>query len=369
MQNNKTKVLLCSPSGGVGGISVWTSHVLNYFNTNNSEVIVKWCYSDNKHQSFANTNFVKRLFNAFVNYIPFIRLLNKEIEQDNYDVVHFTTSASISLLRDIITLRMCKKKHIKTIIHFRFGRIPELFKKRNWEKQLLHKVIKLSDCVIVIDNASYDTLCGAGYDNVCLLPNPLGPNVSKIIAANTNIKREKRKIVFVGHVVPTKGVVELINACTNIPNILLTIIGSYSDDIKSLLSNIAGNDREKWLCLKGNIPHDEVIREMLSSNLFVLPTYTEGFPNVVIEAMACGCTIITTPVGAIPEMLDIDGKEPAGVCVSVGNIEKLKEKIEYYLDNDNEALILGDRAKIRVNKMYSMDSVISQLVNIWNNII
>ena len=365
-KGNKLKILLCSPLGGFGGIAVWTTHVLNYFETFNKDVEIKWCYSDNKYQSFANTNFIKRLFNALMNYIPFIQTLIKVVKQEHYDVVHFTTSASISLLKDIITLKICKRKHIKTIIHFHFGRIPEIYKKKNWEKRLLHKVIKLSDCAIVIDKLSYETLYNEGYNNICILQNPLSLSVYEIINNNNDIKRENRKIVFAGHVVPTKGIYELIKACKNIPNIVLKVIGTYSDKVKNNILDIAGKNSNKWLYLEGNKQHHEVIKEMLSANLFVLPTYTEGFPNVIIEAMACGCTIITTPVGAIPEMMNF-GNKPCGVCINVGDVKDLKDKIEYYLENNTESTALGDSAKKRVKEMYSMENIMEKLINIWMN--
>lgn len=107
---------------------------------------------------------------------------------------------------------------------------------------------------------------------------------------------------------------------------------------------------------------------MLRCELFVLPTYTEGFPNVILESMACGCTIITTPVGAIPSMLDVKSNTPSGVCVPVKNIDLLSEKILYYLEHKNEALEMGARAKDRVNREYSMPSVWNKMLNIWNSL-
>jgi len=65
----------------------------------------------------------------------------------------------------------------------------------------------------------------------------------------------------------------------------------------------------------GDLPPEEAWSEMLAAQVFVLPTHTEGFPNVILEAMAAGKAMVSTRVGAIAEMLDADGAEPCGLVV------------------------------------------------------
>ena len=108
---------------------------------------------------------------------------------------------------------------------------------------------------------------------------------------------------------------------------------------------------------------------MLSSGVFVLPTYSEGFPNVIIESMACACPIVTTSVGAIPEMLDIENGENYGLCVEPKNVEQLKDAIIRMLDNKDFASHCGINAQKRVNEMYSMTKVWQQMEQIWMKII
>ena len=86
---------------------------------------------------------------------------------------------------------------------------------------------------------------------------------------------------------------------------------------------------------------------------------------MIIESMACGCPIVTTPVGAIPEMLNINTETPCGICVEPKNVEQLKAAIESFLQNDDLATSYGKRAQARVREQYAIDKVWEQLVSIW----
>ena len=364
--NNKTKVLLSSPFGGkVGGIERWTGHILKYYDTHKTDIELKQFYPSSKHGVYQNTSLIVRLYLGATKYIPYISGLKKELSSGEYDVVHFASSASISLIRDILSLRIAKKRGAKSLIHFHFGRIPEIYNKRNWEYKLLHRVIGLADKAVVIDMASYNTLENEGYNNIKLLPNPLTPQVEDIINENKDIKREHRKIVFAGHMVRTKGVFELVEACKDIENIKLRMIGYVTDEMKSELISVAGGSSNEWLDIAGEQSFENTIKEMLSAGVFTLPTYTEGFPNVIIESMACGCPIVTTDVGAIPEMLDIQNGFNNGVCVKPKDVESLREAIVKMLDDREYAIRCGKNAQQRVNSLYSMDKVWKQLEAMW----
>lgn len=363
------KVLLCAPNHGVlGGITVWTKHIVKYYTLNRTNNLEMEIFSIGRVNAITDeTTLFKRILYGFAEYTPLLKNYRKKIYSEKYDVVHIASSASLGLIRDILMLKITRKNQTKSILHFRFGRIPELYKKNNWEKKLLDKTIRMADEIIVIDQSSFNTLINQGYKNIKLLPNPLGPEVEEIIE-NSSIKREKNKIVFAGHVVPTKGVFELVQACKDIANIEVHILGAVTAEMKSRLYEAAGNNKTS-LKITGEQDYETVIKEMLSANIFVLPTYTEGFPNVILESMACGCPIIASSVGAIPEMLNIDGDEPAGICIEPKNIEQLKSAIIKILNDDKLASTFGNNAKKRVNEMYSMPSVWKQMTDIWKSVI
>ena len=158
---------------------------------------------------------------------------------------------------------------------------------------------------------------------------------------------------------------ELIEACRDIPGIHLTMMGKGSNDVIEEIKKAAGDSYENWLSITGARPMEEVTKNMLSCSVFVLPTYTEGFPNVIIESMACACPIVTTDVGAIPEMLDIENERVFGIFVKPKQVLELRNSIQWVLNNEKLAIDMGKRAQERVNELYSMPKVWQQMTNIW----
>lgn len=365
-KDKKINVLLCSPyQGAVGGISRWTGHILAYNEHNKSDNFNVVHYYESIEPGLSEYSKLKRIVIGFKNYTKIYKGILNRLKYQNFDVVHFCTSASLSLFKDVILLKAVKNRGIKTVIHFHFGRIPDLYNKRNWEQKLLHKTIKLADKVVVIDQMSYNALVNEGYKNIALLPNPLTPKVLEIIEQNKSIKTEEKKIVFAGHCLNTKGIFELIEACKELENIKLKMIGTVSEDTRSRLLEKAGKNSGEWLEIAGEQDYEITIKEMLSAGIFVLPTYTEGFPNVILESMACACPIVTTKVGAIPEMLDIVNGENYGICIEPKNVEQLKISLQKMLDDRDYALQCGKNAQKRVNEMYSMPIIWRQLESIW----
>ena len=362
------KVLLVAPFGGVtGGIARWTEHILDYYKkTGRNDCDLDLLSTGRSTFVNINSSVCFRIISALKDYRVILKNFRSRLNTNTYDVMHLTSSASLSLAKDLYMLHTAKRKGIKTIIHFHFGRIPELAKKNNWEWKLLCKVTRMADRVVVIDSISYKALRDFGFENVEFLPNPVSPQVVDIVEKKKEIVRENRTLLFVGHVVKTKGVIELVEACKGIDNIKLRIVGTVTDEMRSELLTLT--DNSEWMKIVGEKPYEEVIKEMLHCDLFVLPTYTEGFPNVILESMACGCAIVTTPVGAIPEMLEVENGRQYGVFVEPQKVEPLRTAIIDMLDNDALKRECRDNVQKRVIERYNMNAVWSMLIKIWENV-
>lgn len=363
------KVLLVSPYSEklVGGIINWTKYIVNYHRENGGDVDLQLLNNENAMQVLGSANPVRRLFTGLSNYLPIVRQFKAQVANEHIDVAHICTSGSFGFIRDLLIVKVAKNKGVKTVAHMHFGCIPEILGSRGWETILLKKLVKNVDCVAVMDRSSLTVLQEQGYNNVRFVPNPLSMDVQKLIESYGDKDKDSRKIVYAGHVLSTKGLKELVEACREIPHIKLEILGKVSDDsFRKHLYQIGGENSRRWVDIPGNKSFDEVIKEMKSCGVFVLPSYSEGFPNVILESMACGCPIVATSVGAIPEMLDIESENPCGVCVPAKSVEELRNAIVDLLSNPMKAEVLGENARKRVNEQYAMPKVWEQLVDMWD---
>ena len=358
------KILLISPKDGiVGGISIWTKNILLNL-ARRSDVDVKLNDFSRRITGQMIQSPLKKWFLAIRDYWGLVSRAKLDIKEFDGTKVHICSSASYLLIKDLLLIRACKRKKLQVIIHFHFGRIPDLARFENWEWKLIKRVCKQADKIIVMDKKSYGTLLEVGFKNVFLLPNPIS-NETKDIIEKKRLCKKERSLLFAGHCIPTKGVFELIEACKNIPDIHLTMIGAISMEMKQHLISMAGENSDQWLEIKGQVSYEDTLSYMKSSSVFVLPSYTEGFPNVILESMACGCCVIASAVGAIPEMLEEENSQYCGILIEPRNSVILQKAIEKAISNPELLLEYGNNARERVYNRYGIQTICNQLVEIW----
>ena len=147
----------------------------------------------------------------------------------------------------------------------------------------------------------------------------------------------------------------------------LTLAGQYRNNVKKELSDIAQKrDNGVWLKISGTLDNDQINELMVSSPLFAFPSYTEGFPNVVVEAMAACCAVIATDVGAIPEILAVLSDRPCGICVPPRNVEKLRNAIISVFEDPDKIPLMGKNGFDRVLHNYTPGKVMKEYESVWS---
>lgn len=156
-------------------------------------------------------------------------------------------------------------------------------------------------------------------------------------------------ILFVGRLVPVKGVSLLLDAFARVAQIhvdaRLTIIG---DGVER--ANLEGRCRGLGISsrvdFKGYLNQQEVAEQLRNADLFVLPSYAEGLPVVLMEAMATGVPVIATRIAGIPELVQ-DGV--TGRLVNAGDLERLVQSISDHLSDPARAadMVMTGKARVR----------------------
>ena len=219
-------------------------------------------------------------------------------------------------------LSLGRRAGVPSVLHYRVGTLPEVIARGGLGWALTQRAVRLASRVVVLDTASEEALRRAVPEAAVLrLPNMVELDAVECLDPAAPRCRQFPKgprIVFVGHVVPTKGVRELFEACLGLVDTpwVLDLVGTADPEFQQAPRSGGRRGRQG---AKGPLPRPRgppAGPSVRSRRRPVRPAQLHrGAPNVVLEAMACSRPILATTVGAIPEMLDADGVEPCGVCV------------------------------------------------------
>ena len=356
------KILLVSPlPPPEGGIATWTERLLA--NWPQEFELIHYNSANGLFRKFPGfmARIVRGMKKGPVDLLHIYSLAKK----NKIDICHVATSGHLSFLRDVLIAIFMRMLGKKSVFHMRFGRLPQVCRSRNWESLLLSILFRNCDGIIAIDLASFTALRGKfGEQKIFHVPNFV--DLKEFPAeADLNKQRMPGRIFFSGHVHEEKGIRELFEACNELPQAKLVLAGKYTDEFKSKLLGMYPAVNHEFL---GIVPKEEIIRQLQLCEIFAFPSYTEGFPNSVAEAMGCGCAIAATPVGAIPEMLNADSAEACGILVAEKDSVSLRNALLRMLSDRKLCRELGGRARKRVECEYSETIVPDKLGSIWKSL-
>lgn len=168
-------------------------------------------------------------------------------------------------------------------------------------------------------------------------------------------------ILSIGKLVEKKGFIYLIEACKKLRDqgqcFVCWIIGE-GPDRNELTVQIEQAGLQNHVHLKGNIPYSEVLKALSQATIFTLPCVVaanndrDGIPNVILEAMASGVPVVSTPISAIPESI-IDGE--TGYLVPSRSSEALADKLALLLNSQVDRERLSHQAGIFVRNNFEVD--------------
>jgi glycosyltransferase involved in cell wall biosynthesis len=255
---------------------------------------------------------------------------------------------------------IAKAFKIRYVYHIRFGRVPAIAASGTLEWKLIRSVMRLASVVIVLDETTEKTVVSrVPGARVKRIPNCVDFTEMPEVGGLPIV--EPRAVVFVGWVVRTKGIEDLLAAWAVVskPGWTLLIVGSCEAAYRNFLESlVTASQAVKFL---GELPHSEVLQVMALGDVFVLPSHTEGFPNAVLEAMALRKAVVATDVGAVGEMLS----GGCGLVVTAAKPAELAAGLSTVMEDLELRRRLGDSAHARAQAEYSVDNVLSQYMRVW----
>ncbi len=167
-----------------------------------------------------------------------------------------------------------------------------------------------------------------------------------------NIEKKENHILFVGRLSEQKNLPMLIDALKG-SDFILDIVGC--GELKQDLENLAKNNNVKVNFL-GLLPNDELPNIYNSYPVFVLPSYYEGNPKTLLEAMACGVAVIGTDVSGISSVI----KHEQNGLLSNLNPSDLRDAIDRLMADNTLRIKLGGAARKQITDNQTLDKLVSK---------
>lgn len=295
------------------------------------------------------------------------KALDKYLKTEKSDILHIHTSREFLFFKDVFLGGFIAKKHNKKVVltvHVGdaatvFKRIPRFFK-----KPLISILNRRFSKVIFLSEHIFDQFVALGLDKSKgeVLYNYFDFGGKDVIRQES--KCGSLDLVFIGMINRDKGIIELLKAVEKIGNdfkVHLDVCGTVTDrsveeEFNSLISRLSDK-----VTVHGYVDTGKKAELLCKADVLILPSYHEGFPLVIPEALSCGCAIIATPVGAIPEVLDGNNY----VSVKVGSIDDIKTAI-LSLYNDSEKLNALKKNNLEKSKLFGIEEHIAKLCEIYS---
>lgn len=363
MTTRRPRLLFVSPlPPPTGGISNWMVAVRDSALRDAFEIRVV-----NSSPSAVDVTGTSRLrFGRVADALRILWQVAVELLRFRPDLVHVNTSYFWAFLRDGAAIRMARLAGARTLLHLRGGDFPEWAERSGaFVRSFILATLRRTDCVIALTAHTQRWLAADEVEpeRVRYLPNFVRLDAIGAPPDRSGRAGQPVEILFVGWMIEAKGVRELLQAARGLPEARFTLIGppepSFTATIEAEIAALG--DRLRVLPVQSR---GEVFRHYREADVFVLPTWREGFPNVVIEAMAMGLPVVATPVGAIAEIFE-DGR--SGLLVPVRDAAALEAALRRLIESPALRLEMGQHARERVDALFSFDAVIAQLVAIYRD--
>ncbi|MCS6803960.1 MAG: glycosyltransferase family 4 protein [Acidobacteriota bacterium] len=246
----------------------------------------------------------------------------------------------------------------KLLLHIHGGNTARYYYQQNWLcRWYLRATLRRGDRLVVVSEALQREL--SGY-----LPEKefhLLRNAVPVPASGQAAPRDGSvRVLYLGHFLKLKGIYDLVNAipriCAAVPKAKFLLCGLH--EIEQVRDLCQQRGVMSAIELLGPVPFEQRWDVLRRADIFVLPSYEEGLPVTVLEAMAVGLPVVTTPVGGIPQVVE-DGV--GGFFIKPGDVDALVTRVIQLTRDATLRQRMGQANRARIAQEFDVGAYIEKL--------
>ncbi len=305
--------------------------------------------------------------NKVIFYFKAVLRILKDVKE--FQIIHIHTASwwSFRRLFPIILFGKCIDK--KVIIHLHGAKFDVYFRDAmRVEQAFLKWVFKQADVVIVLSEEwrkKVSAFCSKR--KIRVVPNGV------ILYLNGQMRhspklRHRKKIVFLGEIGKRKGAYDLIEAIRilNDNGFSLQCVLCGDGETEKLRKEVEKKNLSSFISIPGWVDDEEKLKLLREAYIYILPSYHEGMPMSILEAMGTGLPVISTPVGGIPEVVE-DGYN--GFLVPPGRPDALARRIRKLYENEDLWVEMSKNSLKTVEHHFSMQRIERKLSGIYEDLL
>jgi glycosyltransferase involved in cell wall biosynthesis len=239
---------------------------------------------------------------------------------------------------------------------------------RDYVRQIERRTIESADLVTAVSHAlakEMSRLHGIDEGSIGVIGNGVDTN---LFCPPREVKVHQPYVLYTGRLSWNKGLFDLVRSAKLVvsdnPNVkfVLTGRGPIEADLRKLIARMGLSDKFSF---PGYVDTSALIRYYQNATAFVFPSYYEGFPTSLLEAMSCGSPVVTTDVGGVREVVT-DGHN--GMIVPLKNPEAIARSVLTLLEDEKLRKKLGNAGRDTIQKHYSFIEVTNKILRYYGAI-
>lgn len=299
----------------------------------------------------------------------------RQVKDKRPSIVHINSAPDTkAFLRDAAALWLVPARGARTVFEFHGGFDRNtMLQGPGWVRAFAKRTLRRASLVVTLNQYHTDALLRLcpGLPNVRAIPNFLEADMmSSLIASPIEAADGALRLLFISRVAREKGVFDAIETVRILHgrgrNISLRVAG-IGDDLEEARSLAARYGLDGVIEFTGFIAGDDKVNAYLSSDVLLFPTYwNEGFPYVLLEAMAAGLPVISTTYGVMPHLME-DGVN--GYLAEPGDPASLAEKVEKLILDPSLRIEIGTSNRRTVRERYGVEDAAHAYGQIYDELL
>ncbi len=322
---------------------------------------------------------------AYIRYVP--RLIHALVSFRPHYVLYTATSASLKgWVRDGTTLLLCGVTHTKLVTQLRGGHFGYFYRQQPaFIRAALRYLLRRCHLMLVQSNNLKRQFHGIlSPERLGTLPNAIPRDfIDYFETVRRPSKTTTPTVLFVGHLSVAKGYCDLLRVIPALArryNARFLLMGARMGRERNVHVNQATGQRltpedpealyTALIASQGLEEHIEFLGDAMDgpakcqafarADIFVLPSYSEGFSRAILEGMAAGLPVVATRVGAAEEIME---DSVQGYLIEPGDIEALRDRLERLIADGNRRLAMGAQARARCHERFLESAVSRKLID------